>query len=370
MTALEAASADYEAANPGVAIDLVPAGTNYEADMKVRLASGNVPDLLWTHGWSLLRYSEFLAPLQDEPWAENFNPVLEDAMMNDAGEFFAFPIDTDVAGLVYNADVLEGLGIDPESITTWDAFTAAAVTVKDAGITPIGVAGKDSGPGAVADWLAPGFYTDAQLADLSAGTFVDEPYEDLLDLVLSWKDQDLYNPDYSSASEDDLARSLAAGQTAFIFNPNIMVSNALQYNPEATLGYMPVPTMTGDVPFLIGGEYNAYGISKDSNNLELAKDFVNFLAQPDQAGALASAVGSIPGLTNATSDLGALQGSYDRYVADGTVPLKPYFDRVYLPNGMWNTLVTSTDSVITGQSDPAGALTQMKSDFSSLFGQN
>jgi len=370
MSAMEIASKEYEAANPDVTIDLIPAGTNYEADMKVRLAAGNVPDILWTHGWSLLRYSEFLAPLQNEPWAENFNPVLTDAMVNDKGEFFAFPVDTDVAGLIYNADVLEEVGVDPVGIVTWDDFADAAALVKAAGIVPIAVAGKDSGAGQVADWVAPGAFADDELTELAAGRFVDQPYQDLLDMVSGWKDKGFYNPDYSSASEDDVARSLSSGDAAFAFNPNSMVSNAAQYNPDATLGYLPVPSITGDAPYLIGGEYNAYGLARDGDNLDTAKDFLNFLAQPDQAGALASAVGSIPGMTNATSDLGALQDSYDRYVADGTVPLKPYFDRVYLPNGMWNTMVTSTDSVITGQNEPAGALTQVKSDFSSLFGQS
>lgn len=369
MGALQAAATEYEEAHEGVTIDLVTAGSSYEADMKVRLGAGNVPDVLWTHGWSLLRYSEFLAPLQDEPWAENFNPVLTDAMMSDEGELFAFPIDTDVAGLVYNADVLEQVGVDPETLVTWDAFTDAAVKVKEAGMVPIAAAGKDSGAGQVADWIAPGFYTDDQLDQLTAGEFVDEPYEEMLGVVDDWREQGLFNPDYSSASEDDIARSLSDGSTAFVFNPNIVVANALSYNPDATLGYMPVPAMTGDEPYLIGGEYNAYGIAKDSDNLELAKDFVSFLAEPDRAGALASSVGSIPGLTNATSDLGALQPSYDRYVADGTVPLKPYFDRVYLPNGMWNTLVVTTDSVVTGQSTPADALGQVKSDYSGLVGQ-
>ena len=370
MEVLQTAATEFEAANEGVTIDLVPGGANYEAEMKVRLGAGDVPDVLWTHGWSLLRYSEFLAPLQDEPWAENFNPALTDAMMSDTGELYAFPIDTDVAGLVYNADVLERLGVDPESIVTWDAFTDAALKAKDAGISPIAVAGKETGAGQVADWMAPGFYTDAELGELADGDFVNQPYEEMLDLIDSWREQGLYNPDYSSASADDLARNLGAGDAAFVFNPNIVVTNALKYNPDATLGYMPVPTMTGDAPYLIGGEYNAYGVAKDGANVELAKDFLSFLAEPDRAGDLASSVGSIPGLTNATSDLGALQPSYDRYVAAGTVPLKPYFDRVYLPNGMWNTLVVTTDSVITGQNTPARALEQIESDFSSLFGQN
>ncbi len=47
----------------------------------------------------------------------------------------------------------------------------------------------------------------------------------------------------------------------------------------------------------------------------------------------------------------------------------PYFDRVHLPNGMWNTLVTTTDSVITGQSDVTKAVSQVEQDFTSLHGQ-
>ena len=53
----------------------------------------------------------------------------------------------------------------------------------------------------------------------------------------------------------------------------------------------------------------------------------------------------------------------------GDVPLVPYFDRVYLPNGMWNTMVTTTDSVITGQTSGEKAVQQMGSDFSSLAAQ-
>jgi len=370
MAALQEVTAKFEEANPQVSVNLVPAGTNYESDMKIRLAAGNVPDILATHGWSLLRYSEFLEPLQNEAWAADFNPVLASAMKNADGEFFAFPVDTDVAGILYNGDVLDAAGIDPASIATWSDFQDAAAAVKASGAIPITVSGKDGGPaGNVADWIAPGGYDDAELDELTAGTFVDQPYNDMLTMVDDWREAGYFNPDYSSATADDMARALAEDRTAFVFSQNATANNALQYNPDANLGFMPVPSLHGDTPYLIGGEMNAYGISKTSDHLDDAKTFIAFLAEADNATILAEAAGNLPGLTTATADLGALQGSFDSFVTDGDVPLVPYFDRVYLPNGMWNTMVTTTDSIITGQTSVDRAVEQMRSDFTSLEAQ-
>ncbi|WP_022885580.1 ABC transporter substrate-binding protein [Glaciibacter superstes] len=371
MSTIEEVTARFEEENPDIDLKLVASSNNYEADIKVRLASGNIPDIFGTHGWSLQRYSEFLEPLQDEPWAKNFNPVLDSAMKNDTGEFFAFPVDTDVAGIIYNGDVLDAAGVDPAEITTWEAFEKAADAVKANGITPISVSGKAGGPsGNIADWLAAGAYDESQLAELEAGTFVDEPYSEVLTKIADWREAEYFNPDYSSATSDDMTRALSDGQAAFEFSQNSRVNDALQYNPDANIGFMPVPSMTTDAPYLIGGEMNAYGISKTSKHLEDAKTFIAFLAEPENATALAEAAGNLPGMTNATADLGPLQESFDTYVGSGEYPLMPYFDRVYLPNGMWNTMVTTADSVITGQSDVDQAVGQMASDFKSLAAQD
>ncbi len=104
-------------------------------------------------------------------------------------------------------------------------------------------------------------------------------------------------------------------------------------------------------------------------NLADAKKFLDFLAQPANQETFAVAAGGVPGLTTAKVDLGKLQPSYDQWVVKAKSPLVPYFDRVYLPNGLWNTLVTTTDSVITGQSTPAAGTDQVGKDFQSLYGQ-
>ncbi|MDQ1598299.1 MAG: raffinose/stachyose/melibiose transport system substrate-binding protein [Microbacteriaceae bacterium] len=372
LKTLTSVTKKYEAAHPNVTIDLVPATQTYEADMKVRLASGNVPDMWWTHGWSLLRYSKFLVPLQNEAWAKNFNPALAPAMKNSSGQFFAFPVDTDVAGIIYNKDVLAAAGVKASDIKTWDDFGRAAAKIKAAGIAPISSSGKAQGPaGNLADWIAAGAYSKSQLSTLKKGTWVDAPYTHVLDLIATWQKQGLFNPDYVSAAADDISRALATGKAAFAFGQNTTANDALQYNPKANLGYFPVPSLTGGSPYLIGGEMNAFGISKTSKNVPVAKSYIGFLAQPANATVLAKAAGSIPGLTNVKPDLGVLQSSYDSVVKPGKVPLVPYFDRVYLPNGMWNTMVTTADAVVTGGSSKVSSgVASMASDFATLSKQS
>lgn len=369
LDALTELTEKYETDNPDVDIELVPSTDTYEADIKVRLASGDVPDIWATHGWSLLRYSEFLEPLQDQPWAKDFNPALAPAMMNDAGEFFALPIDTDVAGIVFNQTVLESAGIDPTSLTDWAAYTDALAKLDAAGVIPISSSGKDNWfAGNIADFMASGGFTEDQLDGFLDGEFDKDGYAALLDHVADWQAAGYFNPDYSSATMDDLGRALAEGTTAFVMVQNYLVTTALGFNPEAKLGYMPIPSDAGS-PFLVGGEGRAVGVAKDSEHKEQALDYLAFLAEPENLSVLATEVGGIPGLTNATSDLGGLQSSYDQFVASGDYPLMPYFDRVYLPNGMWDTMVSTTDSVITGQGTVDQAVDQMATDFASLFEQ-
>jgi len=366
LKVLQAITDAYEEDNPGVTIDLVPSTDSYEADMKVRLSSNDVPDIWATHGWSLLRYSQFLEPLDGQPWAKDFNEALAPAMKDDDGRFFALPIDTDVAGIVYNRTVLADAGIDPASLTDWTAFDAALRTLKDAGIIPVSSSGKDSWfAGNITDFIGSGDFTDAELEGFADGAFDEDGYTRILDHIATWQQEGWFNPDYSSATTDDLGRALAEGTTAFVFVQNYLVATALGFAPDADLGYMPIPSESGE-PFLIGGEGRAYGVSKTSPHKEQALDYLAHLAEPENLSTLAGSIGGIPGLTNATSDLGVLSASYDAFVKPGELPLKPYFDRVYLPNGIWDTMVTTTDGVITGQMTPADAVQQMKSSYDSL----
>lgn len=355
----------------GTTIDLSIDGTeSYEKEMKVRLASSNVPDIFSTHGWSLLRYSPFLEPLTDQPWVGDVNKGLNSAMKDQDGNIYALPIEYTVTGLSVNFDVLDEAGVDPESIKTWDDFDAACAKVLAAGKTPIATSGKGSGAGNIADFIASGAFTADEQKSFTDGTFLGDQWTaKVLDLVQDWTDKGYFNPDYSSATDDDVARLFGQGDAAFAMRQPSALQAALTLNPDANIGFIPMPSATGD-QYLVGGEgVNAYGVSKDSENKQAALDFLAFLAKPENASALAKATGTYSGLTTATPDLRTLQSSYDKWVAPEQIPTNPFFDRVYLPNGIWDTMIATTDSVITGQSTPEAATQQLADQYQTLYSQ-
>ncbi|MEM8860050.1 MAG: extracellular solute-binding protein [Chloroflexota bacterium] len=358
---------EFAAKHPDVAIELVPSSTDHEGEIKTRLASGNVPDIWMTHGWSVGRYGDFLLPLENEAWAADLNPALEPVMISSEGHLFAFPIDLDIAGILYNGDVLAEAGFTPEDILTWDDFMAAADAVAELGKTPIYNAGKDRWPtGLYIDWIAPGAMTDATYDAFLAGDFQAEEYSKALEMVATFRDAGYFNPDYSSATSDDISLALAQGDTAFSFLMNFVAVTGYTYNPDANIGFMPVPAFEGGEPYLISGEKNALGIHKDSEYVDAAKAFIAFLAEPANLQRLAESVGSAAGLTTVTVDLGGLTDSFELTKSTATVP---YFDRVYMPNGSWDSIVSTTEGVLTNQLSIEESLAKIEEDFDALYAQ-
>lgn len=167
-----------------------------------------------------------------------------------------------------------------------------------------------------------------------------------------------------------MSKQLATGEAAFAGGQPSLLATSLSYNPDANVGFIPFPSNGTNGQYLVGGEgMAAFGVWKDSPRKEEALKFVDFLADPDNASVLLKAYASYSGLTNVSVDLGTLQSSYDKWVAPAELPTKPFFDRVYLPNGMWSTMVSSTDAVISQQATPADGTKQMADQFKTLFGQ-
>ncbi|MCX7522565.1 ABC transporter substrate-binding protein [Microbacterium sp. STN6] len=370
LKALTSIAKEFESTHKNITLKLVPGTgeTNYEAAIKVRLAAHNPPDIWMTHGWSVLRYGQFLAPLQDESWAKNLNPALKPAMVDEKGNLFALPTDIDVSGIMYNADVLKEAGIDPASITSWSAFDAACAKLKAEGISPLYVGGK-SMAAAVADRLLPGGFSDSALKKMKSGTFVAKDFAKTLKLIANWKQAGYLNPDYSSANQTTMGDALARGQAAFEMGPTSIVNTAHSTNPKAQFGFIPIPSIDDNDTFLVAGERTAFGASKTGKHLAQAKEFLTFLAQPANETAMSAATASAPGLTNAKETKGILSSSFATYVTEKSTPSVPYFDRVYLPDGAWVPLGNAIDSVITGQSSVDAATQMMQQTYESLSAQ-
>ncbi|WP_055426685.1 ABC transporter substrate-binding protein [Bifidobacterium aesculapii] len=369
LKALKDLTAKFEKENPDIKVKLDPGTNSNENDIKVRLAGNNAPDIWATHGWSRDRYGNFLEPLQDRSWAKKLKSIGDDVFKDSDGKFYALPVDVQVSGIMYNKTVLEKVGVDPTTLTTWDAFEQACDKIKDAGITPILLSPKDIGPdGDLADYILPGMYKDSDLKNLKSGKFDTKVYQKYTTMIKQWTDDGYFNVDYTSASLDDLARAMASDQAAFYFRANGNAQLMESFNPDVKLGMFPVPSEVGD-PYFSVGEDMAFGVSKKSKNKDAALKYIDFLAEPENMKELVKTAMNDSALEGVDSALGQFQDTYDYWVNEKKTQTVPFFDRVYLPNGMYTTLSKSTDGLITGQLTPQAAADQVKTSFDSLYGQ-
>ena len=56
--------------------------------------------------------------------------LTKEAFMEDDGTFYALPLDIQVTGVLYNKDVLDKVGVDPNSLNTWDEFNDACARLR------------------------------------------------------------------------------------------------------------------------------------------------------------------------------------------------------------------------------------------------
>lgn len=343
---------------------------DYEAVMKAKMAANELPDMWSTHGWSVLRYSEYLTPLEDQEWAKVLHPAIEPVITDEAGHIYVLPIDVDVAGIAYNKDVVEQAGVDVDSITTWDNFQKACASIKEkTDAAPISIGGKDNWTiGNFLDWVGPAVMLtntqdyDQQLLD---GNFNSDGWNEVNTLFKDMYEAGYFNADALTGTYSDVARMLGTGETAFGLFGNYVISEALSYNPDANLGFMPVPAYySEDTPFLISGERTTLGVWKDTENREACLQFLSYIARPEVMSQLATISGVPAGLTTADSDTGILKEDYVKYQDVSSVP---YFDRVYLPSGMWDTMCATGSALIAGEMTVEEATAKMKEDFDKLY---
>jgi len=351
-------------------VALIAGNADYEAIMKSKMATNDLPDMWSTHGWSVMRYSEYLTPLEDQEWAGRLHAAIEPVITDDNGHIYVLPLDVDMAGIAYNKTVLADAGVNVEDLQTWDDLFAAMDKVKATGVTPVHIGGKDNWTiGNFFDWAAPAMYvTDKNNYsgdELLAGNFDTAKWEILAGLMKDMNEKGYLNVDNLTSSYSESARSLAEGDAAFTFLGNYVLAEAWSFAPDANLGFFPVPAFyEGDKPSLISGERTTVGIWKDTPNAEACKTFLNFLAQPENAARIATANAIPAGLTDAVSDTGKLDADYQKW-ADAAA--FPYFDRAFLPSGMWDTMCSTGAGILSGDMTTADAADKMLEDFNRMY---
>ncbi len=346
--ALKAACEAFEA-ETGYVVDFQAPGSSYEELMKTKMSANELPDVFTTHGWSVARYSPYLMPINDQPFASRISNQIKGVITDADGNMYVLPVDIDVAGIVYNETVLAQAGVDVDSIKTWDDFAKACDAVLASGKNPVHIGGKDGWTiGQFFDWAAPSFFVtdeaNSHAAELKAGTFDKAVWAQVAGLLDSWVQKGYLNVDCLTSNYNSDIAAIANDKTAFVFYGNSSFVDAKKANPNAQLGVMPIPSASAsDEPSLIAGEDIAVGIWKDTKVKAQALELLNYLARPEVCKALAESAGAAAGLTDVQAEVGEISKYLEK---NKDVQTFPYFDREYLPSGMWDVMCTTGADIL------------------------
>lgn len=265
-TAPDAVVAGFEELT-GAEVEVVTIPDPYEQGVQTKVATGDLPDLaFWQPTGSMLTALNAptnLQPLDGAPWIEQYSGDLADITgILDDTRYAALITSPAVEGVYYNKEVFAEHGIT-ETPTDWDSFLETARTLKSEGETPFFEM--------AADQWATQWWVQVQLADAAKDGLWDrvntgeEKFTDptILGAIETYKgliDEGLFNEDIKTATFEDQADALLAGDAAMAVQVNSFFGQ-LQAKADAAeldekIGFFPI-SPTGNVGTFIPDQSNA-----------------------------------------------------------------------------------------------------------------
>jgi raffinose/stachyose/melibiose transport system substrate-binding protein len=193
---------------------------------------------------------------------------------------YGVPYEWTAVGAYYNTEIFAELGLEPPQ--TLAEFEAVMETIKQAGITPVSVGGKDGWP-LVHVWQSLVF-TNVEYETLRAledrdpsHSYVNEGMLEAANKVLEWFEAGYLDPNLLSTSFTDANDLFINGEAAMNIGGTWVQQDFR--NAPFEVRFFAVPPMRTDIPLHLGGfnPANDIVIVKDSPNLEWAIELLDFL---------------------------------------------------------------------------------------------
>ena len=148
-----------------------------------------------------------------------------------------------------------------------------------------------------------------------------------------------------------------------------------EYYPDANYGIMPVPAVndSSNAAYTVG-EGVALGISKDTKYPELCKAYLQYMN--DNLTDFIKVNGNLPGMKGIeVPENKSIKIYTDSVAAAGDrISYCNFFDREYLPSGMWNIMEESMVNLYNGggaaADQVASSAQKLQDNFVTLYGSN
>lgn len=296
---VEAWNADHP--DEQVTAQEIPAGKSSEETITAAITAGTTPDLIFNistaaaPAWAQQGGLVDLTTFDDgKDYIESRSGAEVAAGYADAdGKFYLLPWKSNPVLIMYNKDIFEKAGIDPENpeMNTLDSFLDGCKKIIDSGAAQTAI-----WPAPTSEFYQPWFdyyplyiaETDgAQLVEDDKATFNDESGKTIGNF---WAE--IYKNGYASqeAATDD---AMTTGATAMqLAGPWAIAS----YKGRVNVGFMPIPTSAGSSIDSVKTFADSKNISMftTSTNRQTAWEFLKFATSEEQDGAFLEATGQMP----------------------------------------------------------------------------
>lgn len=345
----------FEAEHPGVKIEVQHAPNDTQALLKSKINSDATPDVFAVQtGVDANAYYDFAYDWSnDTDTLALFNQDAIDTGKDAEGKVKSIPWTYENMGLIYNKDLFDQAGITkvPETMTELED---ACKKLEAKGITAFAIAAKENW---VLGQLSSHFMMDKKLeakgvADAINGgtlTYANAPnyknFFKFLDLAKKYGPKKPLEVDWETSEN-----MLANGQAAIIHMGDWCQATLNEFNPDANLAFMRCPVSENpDDATLLSSVSWTYIVNKDSENLELAKEYVKYIMTSKEGiDWMCNTIGGVPAASGEHKVVGALANDAAAYINDKKT--NGWLHTLYPEGYSDNNLGPAIQSYLLGQS--------------------
>lgn len=289
---LKAAAKQYEKeTGQAVEIESIGGGVDIQGQLKSYYASDNMPDMFVIGGdGDYANWQGKCADLSDTKFAKDTDFAYKDK----DGTVVGFPYAVEGYGITYNADILQKAGIDPATLTSYDAYKKAFETIdsmKDSlGLTSVCAVAAESGQmyWSTGNHLF-GYYLSGGL-QRGDNTYFDEAmqgkiddnrmgqFADFMGLLFQYSDKQTL----LSGTYDDQLALWAQGKAAFITQGNWIDPSLPDYNATFKCGIAPFAFTKDPMTRVLADCPSWWCVYKDGDKVDACKAFLDWLAESEE----------------------------------------------------------------------------------------
>lgn len=317
-------TAKFEEEHPGVTIEVQHAANDSATLLQSRVNANDIPDVFAVEaGTNAKKYYEYAYNWNnDQAVLDLFQPEAVDIGKDDDGNVMSLPWTYENAGLLYNKDLFAQAGIT-DLPKTLDELEQACEKLQAAGITPFALAAHE---GWVLGQLSTHFMMDKSLDAEGVVNGLDDgslTFQSLPNFKNLFRFLDLakkYGPAKPLEIDWETSENMLANNQAAIISMGDWCQSVLDsFNPDANVGFLPCPVSDNpnDVTLLSTCNWT-YIVNKDSKNLELAKEYAEYILTSEMGQYwMCDGVGSVPAVITDREVKGTLANDAKAYVQNG-----------------------------------------------------